>query len=227
MKHPVLFFNLMAVACIALLAACTSEEYETGDGEYSYLRADFAEVHPDANKNLRAAMTDDGDSLVLDTPLACSWVTKADTVYRALLYYSREFGSGQRVRGISALQVMLLPPSRLKEGVRMYTDPVVVESSWLSANGKYLNLGMYVKTGKGPNDKSHHTVGVVRDTVLTLDDGTKEHYLRLFHNKNDMPEYYSSRFYASIPLAVFAKGDRVRMEANTYDGAFVKTFEVK
>lgn len=226
MKHCIPLFSFL-VTCLGLLSACTSKEYDTGDGEYSYMRADFADVRADADKKLRAAMTDDGDSLVLDTPLNCSWISKGDSIYRALLYYSREFGSGPRVRGISAHQVMLLAPSRLKEGARMFTDPVVMESSWLAANGRYFNLGMYVKTGKPNSDQSHHTVGVVRDTVITFDDGSREHRLRLFHNRGGVPEYYSSRLYVSIPLAVFAKGDRVRMEANTYEGTFVKTFEVK
>jgi len=226
MKHRLPYMLLMA-ACLMTAAACKTEGYDSGDGEYSYLRADFAEAHADASKRLRTAMTDDGDSLVFDTPLACAWATKGDSTYRALLYYSREEVGGLRVRGISAAQVLVLAPARLKEGARMYADPVVFESSWLSANGKYLNLGMYLKTGKSDDERARHSVGMVLDTTIVGDNGARQHLLRLYHNRSGMPEHYSSRFYASMPLAPFAKGDSLRVEINTYEGLLVRTFVVE
>ena len=36
---------LMALVLTCLLMACEVDDYETGDGEYSFMRADFANVH--------------------------------------------------------------------------------------------------------------------------------------------------------------------------------------
>ena len=82
-------FVLTVCAATALMlwtAACTTEEYESGDGDYSYLRADFAEVHTTGAKKVGNARTDDGDSLVLQPPLDCSWASVPDSTYRAPCY---------------------------------------------------------------------------------------------------------------------------------------------
>jgi len=204
--------------------ACTTEDYESGNGEYSYLRADFAEVHTVGSKKVANARTDEGDSLVLQPPLDCSWTTTPDSTYRALLYYSRELGKKLEVKGFSAMQVLVLNTKVPKEGTEVRTDPLTLESAWLSPNGKYLNLGLYVKIGKGDAKDAYQTLGMVRDTVITTDDGTKVHHLRLMHNQNGMPEYYSSRIYTSTPLAPFGKGDVLRVEVNTYEGKVVRMF---
>ena len=213
-----------AVALMLWTTACTTEDYESGNGEYSYLRADFAEVHTVGSKKVANARTDEGDSLVLQPPLDCSWTTTPDSTYRALLYYSREPGKKLEVKGFSAMQVLVLNTKVPKEGTEVRTDPLTLESAWLSPNGKYLNLGLYVKIGKGDAKDAYQTLGMVRDTVITTDDGTKVHHLRLMHNQNGMPEYYSSRIYTSTPLAPFGKGDVLRVEVNTYEGKVVRMF---
>ena len=223
-------FSFFLPVCVAvmllLMTACTTEDYETGDGEYSYLRADFAEVHTIGEKKVGNARTDDGDSLVLQPPIDCSWATTPDSTYRALLYYSREPGKNLEVKGFSAVQVLVLRTTELKEGATPPTDPLTLESAWLSPNGKYLNLGMYVKTGQSDAKDAYQTLGMVRDTTITSEDGIKVHHLRLVHNQRGVPEYYSSRIYTSTPLAPFAKGDMLRVEVNTYDGTVVKMFTI-
>ena len=224
-------YSLIIPACAAVVlmlwtTACTTEDYETGNGEYSYLKADFAEVHTTEAKKVVNARTDDGDSLVLQPPLECSWATVADTTYRALLYYSCEPGKTLEVEGFSAKQVLVLNTKEVKNETKVVTDPLILESAWISPNGKYLNLGMYVKTGVSDIKDVYQTLGMVRDTIITSEDGVHVHHLRLYHNQNGVPEYYSSRIYTSTPLAPFAKGDELRVEINTYDGPAVRMFEI-
>ena len=194
---------LMAWCCLMGLAACESGDYETGDDEYSYMRADFVVARSAEAKSLAHAITDDGDSLVFDDHLACSWATTADSTYRALLYYHVDKQGSNHVKGISAKQVL-----------------------WMSANGKYVNLGLDVKTGKTEDEARKQLLGVVRDTIVALGDGRREHRLRLLHAQNDVPQNYSTKVYVSIPMAGFAPGDVIVIDINTYDGLLTRTFEL-
>lgn len=217
--------GMVAWCCLLVLTACESEDYETGDGEYSYMRADFVEARSAEAKTLSHAITDDGESLVFDEHLACSWATTPDSTYRALLYYHIDKEGSNHVKGISATKVLVLRLPREK-AKSIPTDPLAFESAWLSANGKYVNLGLYVKTGKTEDGAKQQALGVVRDTIVTLGDGRKEHRLRLLHAQNDVPQNYSSKVYASIPLGDFEPGDLVIIDINTYDGLLTRTFEV-
>lgn len=60
-----------------LFAACTADNYDTGDGKYSYLRADFVEAHTVASGKIDYAITDDGDSVSLNPVVSASWATSA------------------------------------------------------------------------------------------------------------------------------------------------------
>lgn len=216
---------LMAWCCLMAMTACESEDYETGDDEYSYMRADFVEARSAEAKSLARAITDDGDSLVFDDHLACSWATTADSTYRALLYYHIDKEGSNHVKGISAKQVLVLrlPAKKTKSTP---TDPLAFESAWMSANGKYVNLGLNVKIGKTGEEDKKQALGVVRDTIVALDDGRREHRLRLLHDQNDVPQNYSSKVYVSIPMDGFDPGDLILIDINTYDGLLTRTFEV-
>ena len=216
---------VLSMALLSLLFACTTDTYETGDGKYSYLRADFAVAHSGTSKSLLEATTDDGARLVFDSPLPCSWATTPDSLYRALIYYSQK-EVGAQVTGHSAHQVLVLP---MKTGApeNMHTDPRDMESAWLSANGKYLNLGLYVKTGTVGDKDARQSIGLVRDTIIALDGDVHEHRLRLYHNQNGVPAYYSSKVYASIPLDSFALGDILHLDVNTFEGVVTRRFELR
>ena len=216
----------LAMFALLFLGACESENYETGDGKYSYLRADFVEAYAKEAKMFETAVTDDGDELVFQEPLSCSWATTPDSIYRALIYYNvGKKNDPKSVAGISASQVLVLRlPKELPE--KTPGDPLKVESAWLSANGKYFNLGLYVMVGKTEEEDLKQSLGIVRDTIVALDDGTKLHQLRLLHAQNGVPENYSTKIYASIPLDYFSPGDIVHIDINTYDGPVERTFQV-
>ena len=80
--------------------------------------------------------------------------------------------------------------------------------------------------GKTEEENLKQSLGIVRDTIVDLDNGTKLHQLRLLHSQNGVPENYSTKIYASIPLEYFSQGDVVRLDVNTYNGPLNKTFQV-
>lgn len=92
-----------------VLAACQVDSYDSGDGEYSMLTADFVEAHTSQASAVDYAVTDGGDSLVMQQPLSADWADKADTLYRAILYYDHADGTAVRARSI--VQVPVLRPN--------------------------------------------------------------------------------------------------------------------
>lgn len=224
MKKTVL--NILPVLLLAWLsAACESETYDTGDGKYSYMRADFAEVYTDDMSRLVKAVTDDDDLLVFDNPVSVSWITTPDSVYRALLYYN---SVGHSVRPVMLGNVSV-PPVRMASDVKdQSADPLHLDSSWRSRNGKYINLGITVMAGKDDNDTGKQTIGVACDGMTVGEDGTKEVRLHVLHNQNGVPQYYSVHTYMSIPLSEIpyniVPGDRIVVNVNTYGGEVIKEF---
>ena len=81
----------------AALTACTTEQYDAGDGKYSYLRSDFAEVTTDGPARMSSFVTDESHTWHAAGTPRVSWMTKSDTTYRALVYYATP--SPQQHRG--------------------------------------------------------------------------------------------------------------------------------
>ena len=208
-----------------LLAACTSHDYDTGDGDLSYYCADFVDAYTNSKAYFVNAMTDDGDSLVLSAPLNMKWATTPDSVYRALLYYNKVEGKPQPRSAYSVLMPNIRPISKVKE---MHNDPVKMVSAWRSRNGRYVNLCLGLVTGTNEGDSAKHSVGIICDTLLQHDDGSKHLQLRFYHSRNGMPEYYTTKVYFSIPLKNnpyhLGTGDSLSVAVNTYEGWVTKTF---
>lgn len=215
---------LVVVMGLWLFAACTTEEYESGDGKYSYLRTDFVEAHSGEAKKVVYATTDEGDSLVFRGGADCSWTTTPDSIYRGLLYSARDGETAPYTHFVSMSPVLVLNvPEKKRE--KLVTDPLTLESAWVSANGKYLNLGLCVKTGADESDeKKTHLLGVDRDTLFQHVDGRHELHLILYHDQGGVPEYYTTNVYASIPIGQLAKGDVIKLDVQTYNGQVSRTF---
>ncbi len=220
----ILFFTFLC----CLFSACTSEEYESGDGELSYLRADFVMAYADAQKKISSAITDEGETLTLSKSLTPKWAEKADSTYRALLYYNYNKVEGE-VEPISIVSVSVpkvRKTSEIKE--KIYTDPVTFESAWKSSNNSFLNLGLQIKTGTADGVDNKQVIGMLCDTIIQREDGTKEVALRLYHHQNSVPEYYSASLYLSIPFdrlpCDIRTGDVVSVNINTYKGVIRKEF---
>lgn len=200
---------------VAALGACTTDSYDTGTGELSLMRADFVEAHSTEGNVVDYVVTDDGDRLSLSPRPSAEWIEKADTIYRAVMYYNRK-GSGE-AEPIVLSPVPVLVPVPAEKHDSISTDPVRFESMWTSADGKYINMGIYLKVGKVDGDAELHTIGIIDDGAVFNPDGTKTARLRLYHDQGDVPEYYSSKYYVSIPCGRIA-ADSVIVTVNTYDG---------
>lgn len=212
--------NLLSAMLLMLaLTACEQDVYDKGDNAYSYVRADFVEAVVGSNCQVSYVVTDDGERLTLNTPYAAKWITRADTTYRAVLFYDY---SGEKVeaRSLSRVStVSIRKPAQFSTGVK--TDPVGLESVWLSGNRKYLNMSVILKTGDVNDEEKVQTLGMVGDTITVGADGLRTCQVRLFHNQGDVPEYYSQRLYFSVPLAGL-EADSIRLSVNTYNGVVTK-----
>lgn len=223
------FFMLMPL--VALLMACSSDSYDTGDGSLSYMVADFVEAETDASAKVMSIVTDRDERLWLTRSVKLDWAEKPDTAYRSLIYYNKvKDGNGQYVaEPVGATQVptpAVTATADIKGGMK--TDPVVFESAWKSHNGKYINLDLSVKTGTVDGEYGQQTVGMACDGIDTRTDGTRLVRLTLYHDQASVPEYYSAKLYMSIPMEYIpielSAGDEVQVSIVTYGGQVVKTF---
>lgn len=205
------------------LLGCKNDTYDSGDGKYSYIKADFVEAHTASAKEINYAITDDGDSLVLSPHVSADWAAKSDSDYRALLYYYNTVNT-TTAYSISRVPVVAYHP--LSDFKSVHIDPVNFESAWLSTNRKYLNIGFYVKTGQQDGSTSSQVISMINDGVVSKSDGTHELCLRMYHDQNGVPEYYSTKGYISIPIDNLPKGYIIHLSINTYDGAITKDFTI-
>ncbi len=214
----------LLLAGLLAFAACERDVYNEGTGAYSLTRADFVEAYTDGSGAAHYVLTDEGDSLRPAPSIIASWMQRPDTVYRALYYYNKEEGNKATTVAIVKVPVLAVVPAwKLKEE---HTHPVKFESLWLSSNKKYLNLGLYLKVGETDGGAARQTIAMMRDTVLANADGTATACLRLYHDQGDVPQYYSSKFYASLPCSQL-DCDSVRLTINTYTGTVVRTLRIR
>ena len=211
--------GILAFALLLVLVACTVGNYDTGDGTYSYLKAEMVDMHTVAANQVGSAQTDGGETLTFNPPYLCSWATTPDSTYRAMLYYN---AFQNNAKPVSALNVYVLWPSRNAKVVAV--DPVKMESMWLSENKKYINVRLGVLTGKSDDANAKHNIGVVQQKVVFNDQGQRKVYLQFSHNQNQIPEYYTTILYVSIPVSLYLPGDSISLSVNTYNGMVEQSF---
>ena len=173
-------------------------------------------------------IADDADSLVLSPKRTAKWAATPDSLYRALLYYNVP-ASGIEVKAISLTSVPA-PRVRPKDEVKeITTDPVVFNSAWMSREGRYINLGLSLKTGQAEGVDEKQTVGLMCDEVTTDAEGHKHYMLTLLHEQNGVPQYYSAELFMSIASYRLpekpVKGDELTIKINTYNGTIEKSFQ--
>ena len=220
MKH------LLSLFTIIILTACTTSTYDDGDGDLSYLRADFVEAHTAAPQQIDYAINDEGKTIRFAAPFNVKWTEKADTFYRALLYYDRRPTVSEP---ISLQRVYVLFPKAVEEVKSPKFDPVTFESAWLSRcqlpssasphlgglRGAYLNLTFLLKTGQPDDENARQSIGMMseeRNDTLCL---------TLLHDQGTVPQYYSTRIYASIPMS---GTQPVKLIVNSYEGSVVRAY---
>ena len=215
----------MALAA-AVLASCEHDGYESGDGSLSYLTAELAVLHTASNRSATSADLDNGTTLSISNPFTTSWMPKADTIYRALLYYDVATDGSKKVKARSVSAVPVLRPMEQSKVNDMHTDPVGVESVWAAKSG-YINMSLLLKAGKTDGEDAVQTLGLV-DCGTTVDnDGKRIRHLKLYHDRGGVPEYYTVQRYASIDTKDLGDVDAVSITVNTYSGEVTKTLECK
>ena len=134
---------LPLASCLFLILACETDSYEKGEGKYSLMQADFAELTVNSQKEAVAFTTDDGDSYQLESPFTVKWIETPDTVYRAIIYYNKV--NKGRADPMAASAVPTLRPVRADKFKEQPQDPIGFESAWLATSGKYLNIGLLIR----------------------------------------------------------------------------------
>ena len=109
------------------------------------------------------------------------------------------------------------------DGKGWKTDPVGLETVWVSTNRKYLNLGLVLKMGAMEKDAAPQSIGMMLSRVDTDEAGVRTGHLQLVHSQGDVPEYYSQRVYISLPLQELTV-DTLYLTIDTYDGVVRKGF---
>lgn len=270
-----------AVVATALLASCTTEQYDSGDGKLSYLRSDFVEACTDAQSRMSSFTTDAQLSLQVEGTPKVSWMTTPDSTYRALVYYaapssssapspSSALSSSSALGSSSALvpssasgsssasgpsssssssasftersaqnlasapvkvfivnNVLCPKIKRLQTSAPPKTDPVSFVALWLSANRKYVNITFDVKTGSSGSDADGQSIGAVLTDMTRNADGTLTAHITFCHDQGNVPQYYSSRQYASLAVAQMQDADSASIVINSYKGKVVKTISLK
>lgn len=215
----------MALAA-AVLASCEHDGYESGDGSLSYLTAELAVLHTASNRSATSADLDNGTTLSISNPFTTSWMTKADTIYRALLYYDVATDGSKKVKARSVSAVPVLRPMEQSKVNDMHTDPVGVESVWAAKSG-YINMSLLLKAGKTDGEDAVQTLGLVDCGTTVGNDGKRTRYLKLYHDQGGVPEYYTVQRYVSIDTNDLGDVDVVSITVNTYSGEVTKTLECK
>ena len=207
------------IGIAAFFTACTNDGYETGDGKYSYLTTELVEVFTNSQAILTHAIDDNNKTLQFKTPGSYSWAATADSTYRAILYY-QAIGTEDAVDIYSISPVMVLRPRSTSEVSQIYTDPLFLQSAWISKNRKYLNIRIGVKSGTadGQDENLKQSIGILCDEITTTGSGNKCYHFRIYHNQNGVPEYYTNWLYVSVPLSEIGVNDEIELVANTYQG---------
>lgn len=210
--------QLLLVAVLSvILAACTSEAYDSGDTPLSYLSAEWADVETNSDGRIAYAVTDAGQRLTLSPPYEASWLGQTpDTTCRALLYHGQVSGGATEAKAVSPV-LMLDIVDRLA-GVSPKTDPFGNMRAWISANGKYLNLVLTLKVGRKTDAPTQQRIGLLRDSITTMADGARCCWLTIAHDQNGVPQYYSQEACLSVPMSQFAGVRKICLRTQTYQG---------
>ena len=193
------------------------------------MRGDFAEANVNSNREVTSITTDDGEILPLTSLATAQWISRPDTIYRCMLYYNKVKAADGKLAAevISLGRVPCLYVKPLTSFEKTYKDdPVKFESIWNSKSGKYLNLHLQLKTGYTEDSTAVQKLDVVTDSLISYPSGRRTLSLLLYHDQGNVPEYYSTQAYVSIPTTGLAV-DSIRLYLNTYSGPVIKTLPIQ
>lgn len=221
MKRKVIYIQLLFI--IALFSSCKEEKQYV----YPSVKLEFLTAQTNDAGNLLYLIKDDGSKLRVvtdhtatqftvgsETRVVCNYVTLEEPT-------TTEEGTAEVYALLSP--VSLQPIKLASPETDMKTDPLTVQSIWLS--GKYINMVLLVKAQDGK-----HFFHFIEDSI-TVDNGRNKVYLTLYHDKGDDVEAYSKNAYASVPLASYISQYKeefyISFRVQTYDRLETYNFEYK
>lgn len=223
-------FTLLTVNCSLLvlaavgMTACEVDNYNKGQGRYSLIQGEFTELTVNSEKQGISFITDEGDTYTLTKPEEADWIETADTIYRAIIYFNKTDEGLANLYSMGRLAT--LSPREHWRFEQTPEDPVGVESIWLARNGKYINMGLLLKSGYVDDKEGLHAVALACDTVLTNTNQTRTAYYRLLHSQGDTPQHYTNRRFLSI-LVPEDRPDTIQLTIPTWSGPYTRHFALK
>ncbi len=213
-------FTILFLLSALLFASCMDDD---SDPSYTDLRADFGVIQTNSSAMTIGFTTDDNVFKALAEPKDISGA-RPDTTYRALIYYYETEQSYVELYGFTTIPV--ISPRDSTEFDEIKTDPVGLQSVWVSNNNSYINLTLNILgASASSSDSDTQIIDIVRSTDEEHGGITK---LTLYHDQNGVPEYYTSTVYVSIPVkGNFNTGDSINLVVNTYsEGEVSKIFTI-
>ena len=191
------------------LVSCDYTGYETGSGEYSNLRADYADIKVTQGM-VTGITTDDGTSLT--PPSGLQYKENKDTIIRCLLYYNMQDIS-QPIQVVGQKNVNVIIPLKWESQEKAKNDPLTLTAAWMSANKRYINMQVGLKNGS-KDEEAMQTLVIRCDSVSTYKGGAI--WLTLCHDQGGIPQYYTKDILLSIPTKLLP--DTIHLTTNTYSG---------
>lgn len=215
---------LFASAVMLLAVACDNDAYESGNGDYSDVVADFVEAHSNKDCAFDYAVNDDGQSISFGQNYYVQWMTRPDTLYRAVMYYHKT--GFPVVKPVNIAFLPTLVPRKLLADEPMRDDPVEFESVWVSKTNKYVNMSFLLFVGGNTSDAHRHVIGLIEESTDTLPDGKTIANLLFYHNQASIPEFYTEQYYISIPCDSL-RTDSINLMVNGTKGMVSTRLRVK
>lgn len=194
-------------AALLLLTACTSNTFEGGDGNNSYLKRDAAEVTINKQDQTANIVFDDDQKASVKLPTTHPWLTGTETFYRAIVTY-REKDQVKSILGFIPM-MLLQPVTQTTEDVK--SDPVLYVASSFAKNKKYLNVQLTVPM-RLENVKDKPINISIAEKKHAMSTGNNTHYIwtMVFNNK-ETTNNVTEPALLSIPTSQLVKGDSLTL----------------
>jgi len=189
---------------------------------YPSVKLEFVSAQTDDSGKIISLKTDKDTTYQVENDRTNSKLD-ANLLQRIVCYYSTlsEATATQNATAeiYSLIKTVSPTPGRLASGAVMKTDPVGIQSVWLS--GDYINLTLQIKL-----QSQAHLFHFI-ETGVTQSEGLPSIHLTLYHDKNEDIEAYTKVAYLSVPLAKYIQqypnGFNVLFSIQTYTEG-VKTY---
>ncbi|MCF0202025.1 MAG: hypothetical protein HUK08_01555 [Bacteroidaceae bacterium] len=228
--------NSIIIAAAVIATSCTMREYDVGDGTYSYYTADMVTFTVGKDSAASSGIMDNDKTIQLTKKINLrSLINNNDATQgkyvRTMFHYNKQNPDEQQSDTVKAdpigVERILLPKIVLADTLKEKpkTDPLTLNSSWMSANGKFLNIQFSVKTST-TDEQTPQTIGLVCDSITRRNINNEERsivHLRMTHDQKDIPQYYSVKGFLCISreyLQTLCGGinPTLQLTINTYDG---------